>query len=103
VAAIEVCRLRHGQLHLCRELVAADARGQNVVGARTTMAFVHGREQLPRRQFLLRGERARRSKIVNRRALSAENNALMPGRQEAVAPVDRAAGRQAARVGNDHE
>ena len=62
------------------------------------MAAVHFGEQLPAGFFRRRRDVARGEQIVDRRAPAAERHALMKGGQEAVAPIDRAAGRHAPHV-----
>ena len=94
----------HGQLHLGGQFVAAHPRRQRVVGAALGgVAAIHARQQLARRAFARLVDRSGRGQVVDRRPASSEHHALMPGRQKAVGPIDRAAGRQSARVGNHDE
>ena len=111
IQRVSACRLvfdsgdfGDGQLHARGELVTGDARRQRIaLAALRQMAAVHGFEQFPRGPVGVVGDRQRGREIVDGIALAADDDALMASGQEAVAPVDRTAGRILAHIRNDHE
>lgn len=98
----KVCHFRHGKLHFrgqrvafdaCRERIAAAAFGQ--------VAIVEPREQVSAGSFRALIDGPRGEQIADRRTLRVEHYALVPRGEKAVCPVDRSAGGQTARVGQN--
>ena len=76
-------------MHAGGQLVAAHARGQCIFPlALGLMQAIHVGKQVARRGFRRGADGTGRKEVVERFSLAAQDNALMPSGEEAVAPID---------------
>src|SRR5262249_5775633 len=102
--ARQIRHLRHRQLHLRGQRITADARFQQILAA--ALVLVHRVELIEKRStvflcyFL---DRTSGEEIVDGLPARLESHALMSRREKSARPVDRAARRQTACIGQNNK